>query len=118
MGFVVIEDDRFLASGHPDLREDAPSSLGLVLSDDAARSWQSVSLRGDADLHAIVLAHGKVYAADVTSSRILVSEDEGRRWERRGSADVATLVVDPTDQDALVAAAHAGRLQQIGRAHV
>src|SRR3546814_6244561 len=87
---------------HPDLREDAPSSLGLVQSDDAARSWQPVSLRGDADLHAIVLAHGKVYAADATSSQILVSEDEGRRWERRGTADVATLAVDPTDQDALV----------------
>lgn len=114
MGFVVVEEDRFLASGHPDLREDAPSSLGLVLSDDAARSWQPVSLRGDADLHAIVLAHGKVYAADATSSQILVSEDEGRRWERRGSADVATLVVDPTDQDALVAADHAGRLQRSG----
>ena len=84
MGFVVIGDDRFLASGHPDLREDVPSSLGLVLSDDAARSWQPVSLRGEADLHAIVPAHGKVYAADATSSQILVSEDAGRRWERRG----------------------------------
>lgn len=114
MGFVVLEDDRFLASGHPDLREDAPSSLGLVMSDDAARSWQPVSLRGDADLHAIVLAHGKVYAADAMSGQILVSEAEGRRWERRGSADVATLAVDPGDQDVLVAADHAGRLQRSG----
>src|SRR3546814_17263184 len=98
MGFVVSGDDRFLASGHPDLREDAPSSLGLVRSDDAARSWQPVSLRGDADLHAIVLAPGKVYAADATSRQILVSEDEGRRWELRGPADVATLAVDPPDR--------------------
>jgi len=114
MGFVVAGADRFLASGHPDLREEGPTSLGLVSSDDGARSWEPVSLRGDADLHAIVVAHGRVYAADAASGQVLVSEDDGRRWDRRGPVDAATLAVDPGDPDKLVAADHAGQLQRSG----
>jgi len=112
MGFTVLGADLFLGSGHPDLREDAPRSLGLIRSEDAAETWEPVSLSGEADLHSIVAAHGRVYAADATAGRLLVSVDEGRTWERRGAVELAALAVDPRDPEVLVGADYEGALQR------
>lgn len=46
MGFTVVGPDRFLGSGHPDLRDDLPPLLGLIRSEDAGRSWQPIFLPG------------------------------------------------------------------------
>ena len=53
MGFTVVGPNRFVASGHPDLRTDLPPLLGLVESDDGGVTWTSRSLLGDADFHAL-----------------------------------------------------------------
>lgn len=112
MGFTVVGPDRFLGSGHPDLREEAPSSLGLIRSDDAAETWEPVSLYGEADLHAIVAAHDRIYAADATAGQLIVSFDDGRSWERRGTVELSALAVDPMDPDAIVGSDYAGGLQR------
>jgi hypothetical protein len=110
MSFVAVGPDEFLASGHPDLRDAAPARLGLIRSDDAANSWDSVSLRGTADLHAIVVAHGALYVADATSGALLVSQDGGRTWETQGKVDLAVLTVDPRDAANLLGVDHDGRV--------
>ena len=46
MAFTVVGPEHFLGSGHPDLREDLPSHLGLIESLDAAESWSVLSLGG------------------------------------------------------------------------
>ena len=97
MGFTVVGPDRFLASGHPDLREGGPPLLGLIESTDAAETWTRRSLHGEADLHAIVSAHGQLYAADATGGRFLVSTDGGQTWVERSTAELAALAVDPED---------------------
>jgi hypothetical protein len=51
MGLTVVGADRFLGSGHPDVQTDCPPLLRLIESTDAARSWPSVPLLGDADFH-------------------------------------------------------------------
>ena len=102
MGFTVIGPDHFLASGHPDLREGGPPLLGLIESTDAAETWQRRSLHGEADLHAIVAAHDRVYAADATGSRLLVSTDGGATWDERGTVELAGLAVDPGEPDHLL----------------
>jgi hypothetical protein len=59
MGFTVVGPDHFLGSGHPDFRDrqlydpNRRPLLGLVDSRDAARSWRSLSLLGEADFHAL-----------------------------------------------------------------
>jgi hypothetical protein len=53
MGFAVVGPDRFLGSGHPDLRSDLPPLLGLIRSGDGGLTWDSVSLLGEADFHAL-----------------------------------------------------------------
>jgi hypothetical protein len=83
MGFTVVGPDRFLGSGHPDPREDLPPLLGLIRSDDAGRSWQSVSLLGQADFHVLRAAGRTVYGVNATDGTLLVSADGGRRWQPR-----------------------------------
>ena len=53
MGFTVIGRDRFLGSGHPDFRTDLPPLLGLIESNDGGRSWEPISLLGQADFHVL-----------------------------------------------------------------
>ena len=80
MGFSVSGPDEFLASGHPDLRDDLPPLLGLIRSEDAGRTWDPVALQGEADLHTIRVAGRRFYAHDATSGRLLTG--------RLGSADL------------------------------
>jgi len=74
MGFTVVGSDHFLGSGHPDFRDpqlyqpDRRPLLGLIETRDAGRSWQPLSLLGEADFHALQLTHGRVYGYDATGA--------------------------------------------------
>ncbi|MFP5326463.1 MAG: F510_1955 family glycosylhydrolase [Acidimicrobiia bacterium] len=110
MGFTVVGPDRFYASGHPDLREDLPSRLGLIESTDAGETWRAVSMQGEADLHAIAHGVDVLYAADSTSGKVLASLDGGATWDERGTAPLAALAIDPADPDHLAGASYEGGL--------
>jgi hypothetical protein len=107
MGFTVVGPDQFLGSGHPDFRDTQltlPNKrplLGLVESRDAGRSWQPLSLLGDADFHALEAAHGLVYGYDATGQRFMVSADR-RRWQVRSRVELAGFAVSPTDPKLVV----------------
>lgn len=105
MGFTVVGPNRFLGSGHPDLRDDLPSHLGLIESGDAGRTWDSVSLLGEADFHVLRRAGGRVYGYDASNDRLLTSGDAGRTWnEAERPAPLIDLAVDPYDDLHLLAA--------------
>jgi hypothetical protein len=109
MGFAVVDDDRFVASGHPDQRDDLPPHLGLIESTDGGETWDSVSLLGDADLHVLRVSGERVYGFDGVESRLLVSDDGGKTWDSRGAtAPLYDLAVDPRDPNRIVAAAERG----------
>ena len=112
MGFVVTGPNRFLGSGHPDLRDGLPPLLGLIESSDAGRSWQSVSLLGKADFHSL-RAHGsQVVGYDASGGRLMVSRDAGRTWRSSTPpGDLADLVVDPADPRRFVAASVGGLIR-------
>lgn len=81
MGFDITGKDSFIASGHPATAEEV-NPLGFITSDDAARTWTSVSLAGVADLHAIDVADdGSVVAYDSTRGLLIRSTDDGRTWD-------------------------------------
>jgi hypothetical protein len=107
MGFEVIGPGRFLASGHPDFREDNPPLLGLIESTDGGQTWTPLSLRGEADFHAIRLVHDRIYAYDSTSETFMVS-DQGRDWDRRSKLVMLDFAVSPQDPDLVVATTEAG----------
>lgn len=103
MGFSVAGPDVFLGSGHPDPREDAPPHLGLIISEDRAATWRSISLRGEADFHDLAVVGDRVYGYDSTTGTLLVSEDAGRSWNQRAAAPMRDVTVDPTDPDRVLA---------------
>lgn len=106
MGFTVIGPDRFLGSGHPDLRTDLPPLLGLIRSVDAGAEWTPVSLLGKADFHVLRAAGRRVYAINATDGRLLVSDDSGRTWSDNQPPDgVLDVVAHPDDPDRLIASA-------------
>jgi photosystem II stability/assembly factor-like uncharacterized protein len=112
MAFTVTGPGRFLASGHPDLREDLPVHLGLIESTDAARTWRPVSLQGSADFHALEVAGTTVYGYDAITGRLRLSTDGGATWDRGAKTDVADLAVDPVDPRRLWATRPSGGLLQ------
>jgi hypothetical protein len=112
MGFAVVGPDRFLGSGHPDLTQDLPPLLGLIESTDEGRSWEPVSLLGEADFHVLRSAGERVYGYDASGDRLMVSEDAGRSWAQVDRpAPLLDLVADPNDAEHVVAAG-AGDLAQ------
>lgn len=109
MGFTVVGPNRFLGSGHPDLRADQPPYLGLIRSGDAGDTWKPVSLYGKADFHVLESSGERVvgYGSDFESrqQQLLVSNDGGRSWSaRRPPMPLIDLAVSPADPDVWVAA--------------
>jgi hypothetical protein len=110
MGFTVAGPGHFLGSGHPDPREDRPSNLGLIESTDGAKSWEDLSLSGEADFHALEFAHGQVYGYNSQSGRLMVSRDK-KTWDNRALLPMADLAVSPDSPDVLVATTERGLAQ-------
>ena len=108
MGFTIVGPDRFLGSGHPDLRTEQPPYLGLISSKDAGESWQPVSLQGEVDFHVLEATGRRVvgYGSDFTTRRpvLAVSDDGGRSWKRRPDPPaLVSMAISPEDPDTWVA---------------
>ncbi len=107
MGFTVIGENTFLGSGHPAPGQGGPSNLGLIESSDAAATWRTLSLAGEADFHALEYAHGTVYGYDSTSQRLRVSADK-MTWDNRAQLDAADIEVSPADRGIVLATTEQG----------
>jgi len=88
-------DDGLLASGHPGTSGPQPlqgPSLGLIQSLDQGATWESVSLEGTADFHALTYdpATGTVVGAQ--AGQILISDDMGATWRQGAAADPYDLL--------------------------
>jgi hypothetical protein len=108
MGFTVVGPDRFLGSGHPDLREELPPYLGLIESRDAGGEWRAVSRQGESDFHVLEAARRYVYGfgSNFRTRRpeFLVSADGGRSWRARDApTSLVSLAIDPSDPRHVVA---------------
>jgi hypothetical protein len=108
MGFTVGDDGTFYASGHPDLQSDhlrtdeGDPHLGLIRSTDGGHSWESVSLLGEVDFHALTIAGSTIVGGDATTGRFLASDDGGDTWDERGSVDLVSLAADRDDAQRLL----------------
>jgi hypothetical protein len=108
MGFTVVGPDTFLGSGHPDGRDRLPPFLGLIRSDDAGRSWESISLLGKRDFHVLEATGSRVYGFgsdfETRDQGFLVSDDGGREWDEREVPEpLISLALSPRDPDRIVA---------------
>ena len=109
MGFTVVGPRRYLGSGHPDLRDELPPLLGLIRSGDGGRSWDPVSLLGEADFHVLRAAGRRVLGINSADGRLLVSSDSGATWRRSLLPEPLTdVVAHPGDGRRLIGSGRQG----------
>lgn len=110
MGFAVVGPGHFLGSGHPDVdEEDLPSSLGLIESTDGAETWESVSLLGDADLHAIEPVGVRIYAYDSHTGSLITTTNR-TEWDTITTQPLYDLAANPSDPATVYATTDRGVL--------
>jgi len=110
MAFTVTGPNRFLASGHPALTDnDQPVHLGLIESRDAGRSWQPVSLSGEADFHALEVRHGRTWGVDSAGGRLLTSTDPAQ-WTVLTRRPLLDIAVEPRAANRALATTPSGKL--------
>lgn len=108
MGFTILGPDHFLSSGHPGPDDaESPPNLGLLESNDGAKTWQTRSLSGEVDFHALEAKHGRVYGYDSQTGQLMVSKDE-TTWDRRAQEPLADIAVSPADPDVVLATMQEG----------
>lgn len=107
MGFTVAGPDHFLASGHPGEGQDGPSSLGLIESTDGGQTWESLSLAGEADFHALEYRHGQVYGVNSMTGEFMVSAAK-KNWETRTDLPMADFAVSFDDPEVILATTEQG----------
>jgi hypothetical protein len=88
MGFARVGTSLF-ASGHPGRNTPAEwgaPHLGIVRSDDAAGSWQSIAFAGTRDFHALTgTPDGTMFGATTDTAALLMSADLGVTWTETGA---------------------------------
>jgi len=101
--------DELLGSGHPAVGGTLPSALGLIRSEDAGKTWTSVSQLGKTDFHAIELSGDSIIGALFGQAQVLVSVDDGKTWETRAAPmPLVALEVDPGDDARWIASTERG----------
>ena len=113
MAFTVTGPGTFLASGHPDLRENLPPHLGLIESTDAGQTWQSLSLQGEADFHALEVVGDRVYGYDATSGRLMTTTDR-ESWTTITKGQFVDIAVVPSRPDRVVVTTPSGAVRELG----
>ena len=97
-----------LGSGHPAAGGSLPPALGLIRSEDAGRTWTSVSELGT-DFHAIATSGRTIAAAVFGRSIALASTDGGRTWDTRAAPQpLVALEIDPRDARRWIGATERG----------
>ena len=109
MGFTVVGPDQFLGSGHP-ASLDEPDPLGLIKSDDAARTWSTVAFAGEEDFHAIDSVGSRIYAYSAGRAALLLSRDGGSTWDTVARNGLLDIAVDRSDPNHVLAAEFNGNL--------
>ena len=90
--------DELLGSGHPPSESSLPPALGLMRSEDAAKTWTSVSELGTADFHAIEPAGDTLIGGLFGQAQVLISRDGGKEWETRAAPrPLVDLEISPDD---------------------
>ena len=109
MGLSVVGEEHLVGSGHPSPQQDLPPHLGLIESRDGGRTWDNVSLLGDADFHVLRTQGERVYGFDGTQGRLMVSHDGGSNWRQQPPpAAMYDLAIHPEDDSRVIASTERG----------
>jgi hypothetical protein len=112
MSFTIAGPDRFLMSGHPAPDSSGPPHLGLAESTDGGRTWQTLSLEGEADFHALEVAGDRVYGVD-SQTGLLKATTDGKQWRDLGQLPAFDVAADPDGTERLLLTDGRGSLVQL-----
>jgi hypothetical protein len=79
-----------VASGHPGVGSVLPDPVGLIRSTDGAETWETVSLTGEIDFHALAIDANQV-AGSATAGELLYSADGGATWSTIAQGEATSL---------------------------
>jgi hypothetical protein len=79
MGLARDESGRLFVSGHPGPGLGGVDPLGLVMSADGGSTWETISLEGEVDFHALASRGDELVGWD-TRGPLRWSQDAGRTW--------------------------------------
>ena len=82
--------DTLVASGHPGVGSSLPDPVGLIRSVDGGDTWDSVSLTGEIDFHALA-KNGERVAGSATAGELLYSGDAGVTWTAIARGEATSL---------------------------
>ncbi len=101
--------DQLIASGHPSGDSTLPPALGLIRSEDAGKTWESVSELGTSDFHALSRSGEVLVAPLYGQAQILLSRDDGKTFEPRvAPMALVDLAADPGDSKRWAATSESG----------
>lgn len=112
MSFTIAGPDRFLMSGHPSPGSSGPAHLGLAESTDGGRTWQALSLEGEADFHTLEVAGDRVYGVD-SQTGLLKATTDGKQWRDLGQLPAFDVAADRDDTERLLLTDGRGALVQL-----
>lgn len=118
MGFSPI-DKGFFSSGHPDLRTDYESLLGLIKSEDGGRTITTLAFEGESDFHLLAAGYRShaVYVVNASPNSELgeglyFTLDEGQTWQRSGAQGLPSapiqIAAHPDDSNTVAIATERG----------
>lgn len=108
MGFT-INDDQFLASGHPGPGMEFPDPLGLISSADSGESWESLGLTGEVDFHFLRASKETIIGVAANYGILVSSTDAGNTWDTIETTALNDLSINPDDPNQVLIASE-GRL--------
>ena len=101
--------NRLIGSGHPPPGSELPSALGLIESEDAGKTWSSISELGAGDFHSLQASGDVIIGGLFGQAAVSVSTDGGKRFSTRTApSQLVDLAVDPDNADRLVASNRRG----------
>jgi hypothetical protein len=118
MGFSPI-DKGFFSSGHPDLRTDYESLLGLIKSEDGGRTITTLAFEGESDFHLLAAGYRShaVYVVNASpnselSEGLYFTLNEGQTWQRSGARGLLSapiqIAAHPDDPSTVAIATERG----------
>lgn len=116
MGFSMNPTDPnvMFASGHPSSMSRDDWAVGLIRSDDAGRTWRTLSLRNEVDFHAMTVSLANpnhVYGWYYRDAQFYSSKDGGTTWTKRPTPSlpaVYALASSPVDESTVFAGTKTG----------
>lgn len=118
MGFSPT-DNGFFSSGHPDLRTDYESLLGLIKSEDGGRTIMTLAFEGESDFHLLAAGYRShaVYVVNASPNSELgeglyFTLDEGQTWQTSDARSLPSAPVQiaahPDDSSTVAIATERG----------